>query len=47
MPLDIMLKVVVTVVQQIMREFNGAMLKEAKIGAVIKIVLNLTEQSGH
>jgi hypothetical protein len=41
-----MLKVVVTVVQQIMTEFNEAVLEEAKILAITKIVLNLMEQNG-
>jgi hypothetical protein len=45
--LDKMLKVVVTVVQQTMTESNGAVLEEAKILAITKIVLNLMEQSGH
>jgi hypothetical protein len=38
-----MLKVVVTVVQQIMTESNGAVLEDAKILAVTKIVLNLMQ----
>jgi hypothetical protein len=42
-----MLKVVVAVVQQIMIEFNCAVLEEAKILAVAEIVLNLMEQNGH
>jgi hypothetical protein len=42
-----MLKVVVTVVQQIMTQSNGAVLEEAKILAITKIVLNLMEQNGH
>jgi hypothetical protein len=42
-----MLSVVVTVVTQIMTEFNVAVLEEAKIVAITKIVLNLTEQNGH
>jgi hypothetical protein len=42
-----MLRVVVAVVQQIMAEFSGAVLEEAKIVAITKIVLNLMEQSGH
>jgi hypothetical protein len=42
-----MLKVVVTVVQQIMTECNGAVLEEGKIVAITKIVLNLMEQNGH
>jgi hypothetical protein len=37
-----MLKVVVAVVQQIMTEFNGAILE-----AITKIVLNLMEQIDH
>jgi hypothetical protein len=41
-----MLKVVVTV-QQTMAESNGAVLDEAKILPITKIVLNLMEQSGH
>jgi hypothetical protein len=47
LPLDEMLKVVVTVVQQIMTEFNGAMLEEATIVAITRIILNLMEQNGH
>jgi hypothetical protein len=42
-----MLKVAVTVVQQIMTESNGFVLEESKIVAITKIVLNLTEQNGH
>jgi hypothetical protein len=42
-----MLEVVVTVVQQIMTEFNGAVLEDAKIVAITKIVLNFMEQNGH
>jgi hypothetical protein len=42
-----MLKVVVTVVQQIMTEFNGAVLEKAKIVAIIKTVLNLMVQNVH
>jgi hypothetical protein len=45
--LDKMLKVVVPVLQQIMKEFNGAVLEEAKIMVITKIVLNLLEQYGH
>jgi hypothetical protein len=45
--LDKMLNVVVAVVQQIMKEFNGAVLEEAKIVDITKIVLNLMEQNGH
>jgi hypothetical protein len=44
---DKMLKVVVTVVQQIMTECSGAVLVETKILAITKIVLNLMEQNGH
>ena len=43
--LDNMLRVV-TVVQQIMTEFNGAV-SEDKIMAITKIVLNLMKQNGH
>jgi hypothetical protein len=42
-----MLKVAVTVVQQVMTEFNGAVLEEYKIVAITKIVLNLMEQNDH
>jgi hypothetical protein len=45
-PLDNMLRVV-TVVQQIMTEFNGAVSEEEKIVAITKIVLNLMKQNGH
>jgi hypothetical protein len=42
------LKGVVTEVQQIMTEFNVAVLEEeAKIVAITKIVLNLMDQNGH
>jgi hypothetical protein len=40
-------KVVVTVVQQIMTESNGPVLEEAKIFAITKIVFNLMKQNGH
>jgi hypothetical protein len=43
LPLDKMLRAVVTVVQHFMTEFNGAVLEEAKIVAITKIVLNLME----
>jgi hypothetical protein len=43
LPLDKMLRVVLTVVQQIMTEFNGAALEEA----ITKVVFNLMEQNGH
>jgi hypothetical protein len=42
-----MLTVVVTVVQQIITEFDGAVLEEAKILTITKIVSNLMEQNGH
>jgi hypothetical protein len=42
-----MLKVVVTVAQQIMTGCNGAVLQEAKILAITEIVLNLMEQNGN
>jgi hypothetical protein len=45
-PLDNMLRVI-TVVQQIMTEFNGAVSEEEKILAITKIVLNLMKQNGH
>jgi hypothetical protein len=45
-PLDNMLRVV-TVLQQIMTEFNGAVSKEDKKVAITKIVLDLMEQNGH
>jgi hypothetical protein len=38
---------VVTAVQQIMTEFNGALSEEDKIVAITKIVLNLMKQDGH
>jgi hypothetical protein len=38
---------VVTAVQQIMTEFNGAVSEEDKIVAITKIVLNLMKQDGH
>jgi hypothetical protein len=45
--LDKIMKVVVTVVQQIMTKSNGIVLEEAKILVIIKIVLNLMAQNGH
>jgi hypothetical protein len=45
--LDNILKVVVTVVQQIITESNGAVSEVAKILAITKIVLNLMKQNGH
>jgi hypothetical protein len=44
LPLDNIVRVV-TVVQQIMTEYNGAVSKEAKIQAISKIVLTLLEQN--
>jgi hypothetical protein len=41
-----MVKVVVTVVRQIMIESNGAVLEKVKLLAITKIVLNLMEQNG-
>jgi hypothetical protein len=38
--------IVVTVVQQIMTEFNGAVSEEEKILVITKIVLNLKKQNG-
>jgi hypothetical protein len=45
-PQDNMLRVV-TAVQQIMTEFNGALSEEDKIVVITKIVLNLLKQHGH
>jgi hypothetical protein len=45
-PLDNMLRVI-TVVQQIMTEFSGAVSKDEKILAITQIVLDLMEQNGH
>jgi hypothetical protein len=45
-PLGNMLRVV-TVVQQIMTEFNGALSEEDKIVAITRIVLNLMKSNGH
>jgi DNA replication initiation complex subunit (GINS family) len=45
-PLENMLRVV-TAVQQITTEFNGAVSEEDKIVAITKIVLNLMNQNGH
>jgi hypothetical protein len=45
-PLDNMLRVV-SVVQQIMTEFSGALSEEDKIVAITKIVLKLMNQNGH
>jgi hypothetical protein len=38
---------VVTVVKQIMTEFNGAVSEEQKIVAITSIVLNLMKQNDH
>jgi hypothetical protein len=38
---------VVTVVQQIMTELNGAVSEEDEIVATTKIALNLMKQNGH
>jgi hypothetical protein len=38
---------VVTVVQQIMTKFSGAVSEEDKIVVITKIVLNLMKQNGH
>jgi hypothetical protein len=46
LPLDKMLRAVITVVQHFMIEFNVVVLEEAKIVAITKIVLNLMEQNG-
>jgi hypothetical protein len=45
-PLDNMLRVV-TVVQQIITEFNGAVSEDDKTVAITKIVLYLMKQNGH
>jgi hypothetical protein len=45
-PLDTMVKVV-TAVQQIMTEFNGAVSDKDKIVAITTILLNLIKQNGH
>jgi hypothetical protein len=47
LPPDKMLKVVVTVVQQIMTKFNRAVLEEAKTVAITNISLNNMEQNDH
>jgi hypothetical protein len=44
--LDSMMRVV-TVIQQIMTEYSGAVSEEDKIMAITKIVLNLTKQNCH
>jgi hypothetical protein len=46
LPLDNMFRVI-TAVQQIMTEFNGAVSEEAKVVAITKIVLSLMKQNGH
>jgi hypothetical protein len=45
-PLDNMLRVI-TAVQQIMTEINGAATEENKIVAIAKIVLKLMKLDGH
>jgi hypothetical protein len=45
--LVLVLKVVVTVVQRIMTEFNGAVTEEAKIVTITKIFLNLMSVRFH
>jgi hypothetical protein len=45
-PFDNMLRVV-TIVQQIMTEFSGAVSEADNIVAITKIVLNLLKQNGH
>jgi hypothetical protein len=45
-PLDNMLSVV-TVVQQIMTDINGAVSEKDKIVTITKIVLTLLKQNGH
>jgi hypothetical protein len=47
LPLDKMLRVTVMVLQQIMTQVNGAVLEEATILVITKIVFNLMEQNGH
>jgi hypothetical protein len=38
---------VITAVQQIMTEFNGAVSEEAKVVAITNIVLSLMKKNGH
>jgi hypothetical protein len=45
--LDKMLKEVVTEVQQVMADSNGAVLEQVKILPIAQFVLNLMEQNGH
>jgi hypothetical protein len=45
--LEKILKVLVTVVQQVMTEYNGAVLQETKIVAITKFFLNLMEENVH
>jgi hypothetical protein len=40
-------KKIVTILRQIVTTFNDAVLEEAKIVAIIEIVLNIMEQNGH
>jgi hypothetical protein len=46
LPLENMFRVI-TVVQRIMTEFNGAMSEEAKVVAITKTSLNPMKQNGH
>jgi hypothetical protein len=46
LPLDNMLRAI-TIVQEIMAEFSGAVTKDNKILAIRKILLNLMGQNGH
>jgi hypothetical protein len=46
LPLANMLRIV-TVVQQIMTEFNGAVTEEEKTVAITKSVLNIMKRNGH
>jgi hypothetical protein len=46
LPLDVMLRTV-TIVQQFMTEFNGAVSEEEKTVAITKTVFNLIKQSNH
>jgi hypothetical protein len=38
---------IVTIVQQFMTEFSGAVSEEKKIVAITKIILNLMKQNNH
>jgi hypothetical protein len=46
-PLDNSMMRIVTVVQQLMTEFSGAVTEEKKIVVITKIVLNLMKQNDH